>query len=447
MSEWYCESAGQPAGPYTLEELHFLRDQGRIRPQDRLRQGVAGQWVAARSVVPFVARNGSGGIATGSLGGVVPRRRMEAAPVAEPVASEPTAPPSLPDLPPEPVDHTRRNRILTGAGIATILLLLLLLLFWLFNDPNQGGGGGPGGQLAGNGNGPGNGDGVGVATGAGAGDVAGDSAPAGPASSASVGDAMDSEATSSVEQSTTEPVEPEEISETDQPVTQPIEASVVALNSAPPQGNPPPPAAPGGGSDLGLGGGGGSGDGGGSGGGSGLGLGEKSGDASFFGVKGKGNKIVYIVDCSGSMGGAPFHRACTELMTSIQAFKSRQQFYVFFFNSGSFPMFAPQTVEREMLKATKTNKEKLLAWVSQSRCGGGTDPTQSLVQALSLDPAPDTIFLLTDGGFGTNALMAIRRLNPEKKTIINTIAFIHAAGAPLLQQIAQENGGTYSFVP
>ena len=66
---------------------------------------------------------------------------------------------------------------------------------------------------------------------------------------------------------------------------------------------------------------------------------------------------------------------------------------------------------------------------------------------VSLGMKPDTIFLLSDGAFPPTAADAVRKHNPGKKVTVNTISFLNRFGEPLLQQIANENNGTYRFVP
>ena len=60
----------------------------------------------------------------------------------------------------------------------------------------------------------------------------------------------------------------------------------------------------------------------------------------------------------------------------------------------------------------------------------------------------ETIWLLTDGVFfNTDSLInEIRAANARVKSRINTVSFIDRRGEKVLQQIAKENGGTYSFV-
>jgi hypothetical protein len=204
-----------------------------------------------------------------------------------------------------------------------------------------------------------------------------------------------------------------------------------------------------GGSDDGDGG-----DGGGSGGGSGTGTGKGRGPglglgAGFFGSKGKGKSIVYVVDCSGSMYGRRFERAKTELVRSVNRLTPEQKFYIFFFNDKTFPLFDPKPA-KGMLPASKANLARASTWIRKQDCNSTTDPTVALQRALELKP--DVIFLLTDGDLDNGVddiSKEVRKMLVEKNVshvTIHTIAFESDEGAATLEAISRENNGTFRFV-
>ena len=81
---------------------------------------------------------------------------------------------------------------------------------------------------------------------------------------------------------------------------------------------------------------------------------------------------------------------------------------------------------------------------------GGTNPWPAFqhVFSSSLEPNPDTIFFLTDGGFNSDVVGYIKKVNSGFATTrINTIAFGNGAAINLLKQIARQNGGKYNLVP
>jgi hypothetical protein len=447
-SVWFREQPGAPDGPYSLEELRFLRDRGRLGPHDRVRQG-SGAWVAARTVIPFNETTAAQPAAAAPRAvtarqPAAPVKFAPAKPAAGKSASVPAVPPPVRPAPAQPTDDDARKKALIGAGIGAgivLLVLLILLLLSLFAPPGGDGTGlaggtpgAPGGTGGGSGTGTTEGTGDGT-TGAGEASAAGDSASGGGnGTAADIADAADPNPAGASQRTddaqTTAADQTGRGDPSNEQPAPPISLSITALETA----TAAPPEA---GTGLGLAG---SGDGG----GSGLGLGG-GGDLAFFGVKGKGNKVIYVVDCSGSMSGPPFMRACQELLQSISQLKSRQSFYIVFFSETSYPMYYPNPPETGLVRATDANKTKATQWVQSFGYSGGTDPTDALVRSLGMKP--DTIFLLTDGAFTPTAVDAIRQHNPGKKVTINTISFLNRFGEPLLQQIANENNGTYRFVP
>ncbi len=170
--------------------------------------------------------------------------------------------------------------------------------------------------------------------------------------------------------------------------------------------------------------------------------------AEFFGLKAPGRRFVYVIDRSSSMASYDqrFPKANEQLLRSVLQLRSRQQFFVVYFNTGPHPMFSP-AVASASIKADRKTKKQLIAWVQTVFPGGGTDPASSLQMALKLEP--DAIFMLTDGEFGSHVLDLLRRENPagEGQVSINTIAIVSHAGEGQLKQIAKENKGRFRFVP
>lgn len=184
--------------------------------------------------------------------------------------------------------------------------------------------------------------------------------------------------------------------------------------------------------------------------GTGTGAGDGAGDgadpglgAAFFGSKGSGKTFVYIVDMSFSMEGSRFKRAIRELMDSIQKLKPEQQFYVFFFNDQTYPMFYPRAA-KGLIPATKSNKDRALKWIRTREPGGMTNPMLSVQNALSMKP--DVIFLLTDGEVERPADLREMILKHNLGSTIHTIAFENEDGAVTLESIATENKGKFRFV-
>jgi VWA domain-containing protein len=165
----------------------------------------------------------------------------------------------------------------------------------------------------------------------------------------------------------------------------------------------------------------------------------KGGTTSFFGLKARGSKFVYVVDCSGSMSGRKLLAAKAEIYRSINAYKSSMKFYIFFYNSTPIAMPGKQ-----LIPAVQANKTKAFNWVEHITTGGGTQPAPAVLEALKLKP--DAIWLLSDGLFSQQACDEIRQANSDGKVQIHTIAFHDNHGEAQLKRIAQENRGKYRFV-
>ena len=165
----------------------------------------------------------------------------------------------------------------------------------------------------------------------------------------------------------------------------------------------------------------------------------KGGTTSFFGLKARGSKFIYVVDCSGSMNGRKLLAAKAELYRSINAYKSSMQFYIIFYNSN--PNAMPGG---ELVSASDANKRKAFNWVEHISAESGTNPAPAILAALELKP--DAIWLLSDGLFSQQACDVIQQANADSSIQIHTIAFHDNHGEAPLKRIAQENRGKYRFV-
>lgn len=162
--------------------------------------------------------------------------------------------------------------------------------------------------------------------------------------------------------------------------------------------------------------------------------------ATFFGIKVKGQRFIYVVDCSGSMiDESRLARAKEEVRRSVLRLQSPQQFKVIFYNDRPIPM--PGDLPRP---ADLSSKGQLLAWLRLIEPDGETDPRSSLKLALSL--RPDAVFLLSDGEFPDGTVEAVARSNPRKAPI-HCVDLSRGESGDQLQRIAKESGGRYAARP
>jgi hypothetical protein len=165
-------------------------------------------------------------------------------------------------------------------------------------------------------------------------------------------------------------------------------------------------------------------------------------ETMFFGIPTFAQRIVYVVDSSGSMRGERFARARGELLTSVEQLGSLQSLAVFFFNDHRNTRVYPRP--GELAVASEQKKSELQLWADVIKPRGYTHPTRVIRQALKLQP--DVIFFLSDGEIPENTVRVATKDNEDGETIIHTICFQNVDGHDLLKQMAEENGGEFRFV-
>ena len=197
----------------------------------------------------------------------------------------------------------------------------------------------------------------------------------------------------------------------------------------------------------------------------GVGSGDGQGAAAPFGVPGGGlgagprfmglgggsgvKTVAYVCDASGSMMGLPLELLKIELQKAVKILTPVQAFNVVFFRKDAYAL-SPQG----MLPANPANKAKAYGWLNDVDLGAETNPIPGL--RLIFAQRPQLIYVLTDGAFDDNraVIAEIRRLNAQKQTRINTIAFFspdeqeskRKACEAVLRTIAEENGGKFKVV-
>lgn len=171
----------------------------------------------------------------------------------------------------------------------------------------------------------------------------------------------------------------------------------------------------------------------------GTGRGGGAGGQDFFGVGGVADKIVYVVDRSGSMTDSIMY-VKYELRRSIRMLKPNQRFFVVFYSTGP----AVGMPVGKLVPATEANKMMAYEFIDSIVPVGQTDPSDALVQAFKLQP--DLIYLLTDGEFDRKIIDLIDKQNRSDKVTVHTFCFIYTSGEAVLQEIAQRNDGEYKYI-
>jgi uncharacterized protein YegL len=217
-------------------------------------------------------------------------------------------------------------------------------------------------------------------------------------------------------------------------------------------------------------------------------------DLHYYGIKIKSDKVLFIIDTSGSMkeekrapqpptappkgpttgepekpkepppgkfSGPKIEIAKQELKRAIKALPKEALFDIISFNH------TVQQWQPKMVPATDANKELAYAWVRDMPATGSTYIDGALQMAFKMagmgsydraypNVAVDTIFLLSDGAPTDNAypdvkemdpkeiLAHVREWNAQKRVVIHCIGIDNVVqGIQFMKDLARENGGTY----
>jgi hypothetical protein len=191
------------------------------------------------------------------------------------------------------------------------------------------------------------------------------------------------------------------------------------------------------------------------------------GGASFFGSYRKGKRVAYVVDFSGSMGstaegGGTFAQALKkELTTSIGNLSSGMYFTVIFFSSRAWNLTTEgndyvgngwhglgEPPHTNWYPANEGIKKEVIGKINSMPVAGGTMWYPGLKMAMTMNPPPSIVFLLSDGEprDGDSISFNMKQLNPGG-TPIDTIAFeVPGSPAGRLMEIAKDTGGKFVMV-
>ncbi len=197
--------------------------------------------------------------------------------------------------------------------------------------------------------------------------------------------------------------------------------------------------------------------------------------ATYYGLKILSDRVLFIVDHSGSMdAGKPprIETARKELKKTLEELNPRTLFNIVGFGSGT------TWWKDSEVKATKKNVAEALRFVDRLSVGGGTNVWDTLVEALEKNRLIDTIYFLGDGSPSLGRyteqdeiLIRFRWLNRFRKVRVNCIALLRGKvgrfggrmgpglgrgrsispdrmydeeeAARFLARLAAENGGTF----
>lgn len=150
-------------------------------------------------------------------------------------------------------------------------------------------------------------------------------------------------------------------------------------------------------------------------------------------------RVVFVVDRSGSMSGAPLEQADKAICACLATLRPEDQFGIVAFGSSAHA-FVPH-----LLPGTMENREKAAAFLSRAGGLGGTELLGGLTAAMGVfGEAGGDIFLLTDGQvFAGSEIMAGMR---DRGFRVHCLGIGSASQDRFLALLARETGGVSRFM-
>jgi hypothetical protein len=171
--------------------------------------------------------------------------------------------------------------------------------------------------------------------------------------------------------------------------------------------------------------------------------------SSFFGLQVVSERVVFVMDVSGSMeqlsgGQRRIDAAKEQLVGALERYPEEGRFNLIFFSTGA------DAWSDEAVRMNRKSREEALEFVVRQRPGGGTAIHTALELAFE-DREIDTIYLLTDGVPSAGRVTdpgrireEVRRWNAHRGVVVHGIAV--GVESPLLRGLAADTGGEYTFV-
>lgn len=201
--------------------------------------------------------------------------------------------------------------------------------------------------------------------------------------------------------------------------------------------------------------------------GSGDGDGDGGGGSSFFGTPRQGRRVVYLVDYSESMrsdtdgGGTRLDALKKELTRSINSLKSGMNFNVIFFSHTAWTIDTEgpnqadkgwnglnETPPVPWHMATEQTKQVFTEKIRSMDTGRGTVWYSPLKMAFSMKPAPDIVYLLSDGEPSDlmDALNRVDGMNPTGVPVDTFAMEEPGEAARAMLEMAEETGGRFTMI-
>jgi hypothetical protein len=183
--------------------------------------------------------------------------------------------------------------------------------------------------------------------------------------------------------------------------------------------------------------------------GSGMGSGQRFDLVGVWDLKVVANRIVYVVDFSGSIV-TVVDDLRRELKRSVGRLRAGQAFNVVIF-FGEHNRTTTLSFASDLIPATAENKKTFIEWIDTKPPRGGTEPLDAMRRAIA--QRPEAIFFFSDGRFRPEVVEQVTRANRNDAQIacllFDELVFEDASGLPpgvdeqarLLQRLAEQNRG------
>lgn len=149
--------------------------------------------------------------------------------------------------------------------------------------------------------------------------------------------------------------------------------------------------------------------------------------------------VVFVIDTSGSMGGASLPQAQAALRLCLRHLREGDTFNVVEFNS-THRAFSPRPVAYSQQSLERADR-----WVASLRATGGTELLAPLVEAVKGSP-DGVVVLLTDGQVGNEQEILQAVLGTRGKARVYSFGIGTNVSDELLRDLARHTGGHVEFI-
>ncbi len=175
----------------------------------------------------------------------------------------------------------------------------------------------------------------------------------------------------------------------------------------------------------------------------------------FFGMSMESDRVVFVIDLSGSMRGAKLDAARTELILAIRRLSDAAKFNVVLLGCAEDGTYdrSRRVWEKSMRPATEAARARAIEFVRAQEARGYTNLFDALAVAFE-DPEADSIYLFSDGGasrgtfvWADEILEQVAAMNRFRRIRIHAVQAVSADArdwqARLMKGLADRSGGRY----